>query len=226
MKTTPLITGLTALWLLTQGAYAADGNLAGWQDNATTRLKALALLQTLNATLLSQASATQTLQQWCDDHHMASPAQIRAQLDNDTRKEADDEIRARLQAQPGERVAYRRVKLSCGPHILSVADNWYLPSRLDADMNRLLETTDTPFGRAVAALKFRRQTEQVRVLWNPLPTGWELAMPHIPARDTPLQIAPEVLQHRAVLYRGSDNAPFSVVVETYQRAIFNFPLGS
>jgi len=45
-------------------------------------------------------------------------------------------------------VKYRRVQPSCGDHILSEADNWYVPRRLTPEMNRLLETTDVPFGRA------------------------------------------------------------------------------
>ncbi|WP_231581047.1 hypothetical protein [Chromobacterium sp. LK1] len=211
------------LWLAAGPVLAEGWNHPGWQDSADTRVKALALLQTLNATLLSNSSATRTLQQWCAEHRMAAPAQIRALRNPADHKDASAEVRAQLRAQPDERVAYRRVQLACGEHALSEADNWYLPSKLTAEMNRQLDGSDVPFGRAVAALNFRRQTEEVKLLWSPLEAGWEMK-PAPKAGAGGLDIAQQVLQHRAVLYRGSDNAPFSVVVETYQRDVFAFPL--
>src|ERR1700720_109342 len=54
----------------------ARAQAAAWPDNAATRLEALALLQTLNADLLSNDSATLTLDRWCDAHKMATPAKI------------------------------------------------------------------------------------------------------------------------------------------------------
>ena len=53
--------------------------------------------------------------------------------------------------------------------MLSEADNWYVPSRLTGEMNRVLETTAAPFGKAVMDLKPYRQTYAVDVLWWPLP---------------------------------------------------------
>jgi len=47
------------------------------------------------------------------------------------------------------------------------------PGRLPEEANLLLETTDTPFGKAVQALKPFRRTIEVRILWSPLPQGWE-----------------------------------------------------
>ncbi len=46
----------------------------------------------------------------------------------------------------------------CGGHVLSEADNWYVPARLTPQMNRALDTSDTPFGAAVKALDFHRAT--------------------------------------------------------------------
>ena len=46
----------------------------------------------------------------------------------------------RLHVRSGSDVKCRRVELRCGSHIFSGADNWYVPSRLTAEMNRLLET--------------------------------------------------------------------------------------
>jgi chorismate-pyruvate lyase len=211
---------LTALFAVVTHA---EPTYEGWQDTPIVRLKALALLQTLNATLLSNSSATATLTQWCGEHHMAVEARIRAIRDLKTVKPADTEIRRQLQVGADEPIGYRRVQLACGEHVLSEADNWYVTGRLTPDMNHTLDTSDTPFGTAVRALNFTRKTESVHLLWAPLPSGWENAMP--PATDTKaaLEIPEHVLQHRAVLYKDG-NVPFSLVVETYRRDLFGFPL--
>ena len=44
------------------------GHAQSWPDTPATRLEALALLQTLNADLLSNDSATLTLDRWCEAH--------------------------------------------------------------------------------------------------------------------------------------------------------------
>nr|WP_197687021.1 hypothetical protein [Chromobacterium sp. ASV5] len=224
MKLAPPRHSLLVALLLASGLCHAQGwNYPGWRDTPAVRVKAQALLQTLNAELLAGSSATRTLQQWCDEHRMANPARIRALRDSQTRKEADETVRRQLQAKPDERIGYRRVQLVCGERVLSEADNWYLPSRLTPEMNQALDHSDVPFGIAVRALNFRRQTEQVKLLWSPLPAGWEMKMPALPPTTGQLEIAPQVLQHRAVLYQAG-NVPFSVVVETYQRDVFAFAL--
>jgi chorismate-pyruvate lyase len=204
-------------------AVHAEPAYEGWQDTPVVRLKTLALLQTLNATLLSNSSATASLAQWCGEHHMAAEARIRAIRDVKTIKPADGEIRQQLQVGADEPVGYRRVQLACGEHVLSEADNWYVPARLTPEMNHVLDTSDTPFGTAVRALNFTRKTESVRLLWSPLPAGWENAMPPATDAKAALDIPEYVLQHRAVLYKDG-NVPFSLVVETYRRDIFAFPL--
>lgn len=210
--------------VLCHGAVQAQESVAtSWQDSPVTRLKAQALLQTLNATLLSNPSATVTLQSWCTDHKMAGEPRIRALRDQNTRKPADAAIREQLKVGADEPVGYRRVQLACGDHVFSEADNWYVKSRLTPEMNRLLETSDTPFGLAVKALNFSRRTLSSTLLWSPLPTGWEMQMPKLATSDQSLAIPERVLQHRALLSRG-DGVPFSLVVETYRRDLFAFPL--
>jgi hypothetical protein len=88
-------------------------------------------------------------------------------------------------------------------------------------MNHVLETTDTPFGKAVAALHFRRHTLSVDLLWRPLQKGWEMG--GAPASDEAgaLPIPNHVLEHRAVL-STQDGAPFSEVVETYTGEVLAF----
>ncbi|HXP97248.1 MAG TPA: hypothetical protein VN809_11080 [Telmatospirillum sp.] len=202
-------------------ARAADDPV--WPDNFLTRVETLALLQSLNAELLGSRSATLTIEKWCRDHHLAEPAKVIAILKREGEKPPSAEQRQRLQAEQGETVKFRRVQLFCGERLLSEADNWYVPSRLTPEMNRLLETTDTPFGKAVLALEPTRQTFAVTLLWSPLPSGWELAASPSPAPQTGFLAIPDTLfEHRAVLYTR-DKVPFSEVDEVYQRQILAFP---
>jgi hypothetical protein len=136
-------------------------------------------------------------------------------------KPVSPEQRRELDVTPTEPVRYRRVRLECGSVVLSEADNWYVPSRLSTEMNKLLDTTDTPFGRAVQALHFQRRTLSSKLLWHPLPDGWEMntasanaAVVHMPAT---------LLEHRAVLTLP-DGTPFSEVVESYTADVLAFPV--
>jgi chorismate-pyruvate lyase len=185
-----------------------------WPDTFLARVEAVALVETLSATLLAARSATFTLDKWCEDHKLGSETKIRARLVRDSGKPITAEQRRQLQIDENEPVKFRHVELTCGSRILSEADNWYVPSRLTAEMNRLLETTDTPFGRVVADLKPFRQTFAAEVLWKPLDDGWER---HPPTADHPQQalaIPPKLFEHRALLFTP-DLKPISEVDETY-----------
>ena len=196
----------------------------GWRNNFTTRLEALALLQSFNANLLSDYSATLTLDRWCETHRLATPATVVADRVPDVDKAPTAEQRYVLRVSESERVRYRRVHLRCGVHVLSEAENWYVPSRLTPEINKALDSTNIPFGRAVQALNFRRQTLSAQLLWSPLPEGWEMGVASGPATtsSTTLRIPPEVLQHRAVLTLP-DGTPFSTVIETYTNDLLAFP---
>jgi chorismate-pyruvate lyase len=173
-------------------------------------VQAEALLQTLDAQLLSHDSATAVLQGWCDAYGPGA-VKIVAQRVRGPDKPAGDAVRAALSIPPGQAVGYRHVRLACGERVLSEADNWYLKARLTPQMNQLLDSSDTPFGVAVRALDFRRRTLSVRRLFQPLAPGWPRAAPD----DSPLATVPsEVLQHSAVLTTPA-GAPISFVVETY-----------
>jgi hypothetical protein len=90
-------------------------------------------------------------------------------------------------------------------------------------MNRFLETTETPFGKAVESLEPYRRTFAVTLLWAPLPDGWERESAGLPTvTSRALSIPDAVLEHRAVLYTR-DHKPFSEVDEVYQRQILAFP---
>jgi hypothetical protein len=159
---------------------------------ATNASAAEAPLARLKSDLLAKSSATQVLADWCGALHIASPAVIHAMRDHATSKPPTPEIRALLKARPDEAIHYRRVKLACGTHVLSEADNWYRPSVLTPDMNKALDETDTPFGTAVKPLNFHRKTLDAR-------TG--------PDKGHPLEI-------RALLLTPAE-VPFSLVVEDY-----------
>ena len=201
---------------------ASAAEPAPWPDDVRTRVAALALLETLNADLLSHDSATLTLERWCDAHGLAAPARVTASRLREAETPADGEVRRLLGADAAEAVRHRHVRLACGDHVLSEADNWYLPDRLSPEMNRVLDTTDTAFGRAVADLGFRRRTLSAELLWRPLPPGWEHGAALPAAGPGALAIPGQVLRHRALLVLR-DGTPFSALVETYTGAVLAFP---
>src|SRR5262245_46630883 len=195
-----------------------------WSDTFESRLKILALMQTLNADILASPSATQSLEKWCRDHKMTGDPRIIARLVESLDKVPTAEQLQRLQVTGANEVKYRRVELRCGNHVLAEADNWYVPGRLTPEMNKLVETSNTPFGKAVQALRPYRRTFAVTILWSPLPTGWEqgLQARSQPRRPRKLVIPKNLFEHRAILYT-SDNKPFSEVNEIYQGQILAFP---
>ncbi|MFC5742728.1 hypothetical protein [Dyella tabacisoli] len=207
--------------LLSLTALAREPAPAPWVDDSFSRLKALALLQSLNADLLSHPSATLTLERWCGTHRLAPEAKIVAHRIKGDDKPLPDGAREQLAIGIDEPVRYRRVQLVCGERVLSEADNWYVPARLTDDMNRQLDHSDVPFGRVVQALKFRRQTLSAELLWSPLPEGWEMSGILPPATGRALAVPEQVLRHRALLYT-QDNQPFSLVVETYTSGVLAF----
>jgi hypothetical protein len=144
--------------LLARTAGAEGSGAPPWQESFTARLGALALLQTLNAELLSHDSAALTLDRWCAAHRLASPAHIVAERVDGASQAATDEQRQLLGVSATEPVRYRRVRLFCGDHVLSEAGNWYVPARVTPEMNRVLDTTDTALGRTV---------RQRLVRWHP-----------------------------------------------------------
>jgi chorismate-pyruvate lyase len=195
-----------------------------WPSSFLARVEAMALIETLNSELLSNPSATLTLERWCGAHRLAADAKVSAHLLRGEDKQIAPEDRSLLAITADEPVRYRRVQLFCGDKLLSEADNWYVPGRLTPEMNRLLDQTDTPFGRAVKDLEFQRQTLKVTPLWRPLPEGWELEAAQQNASGA-LSVPDHVLEHRAILFTRA-RVPFSMVVETYTRHMFDFPLNA
>lgn len=157
-------------------------------------------LERLKSDLLGDSSATQVLTKWCGDLRLASPAVIRAERDAAAVKAPTPEMTALLAARPNETIRYRHVRLMCGAHLLSEADNWYRPSQLTPAMNKELDDTDIPFGTAARPLGFHRKT--------------------LGANTTADQAFP--LQVRALLLTETD-VPLSLVVENYSGDLITAP---
>jgi hypothetical protein len=163
------------------------------------------------------------LERWCAEHRLAAPARIVAIRAAAIDKPPTSQQRLELRVSETEPLRYRRVRLACGTVVLSEADNWYVPSRLSADMNRQLDTSDVPFGKVVQPLRFQRHTLEALLLWHPLPDGWDMGTATA-AGNGVLAIPAQVLEHRAVLTLP-DGTPFSEVLETYTNGIFGFIAG-
>ena len=213
---------VAAMLLALVGLTGAAAAAPTWPDDGPSRLAALALVETLNADLLAHDSATLTLERWCAAHGLASPPTVTATRVAEAETPADDAVRRLLGADAAEPVRHRHVRLSCGGHVLSEADNYYRPARLTPKMNRLLETTDTAFGRVVGALHFQRRTLSAELLWHPLPDGWERQAALPSAVPGGLAVPAEILRHRAVLVLP-DGTPFSALVERYTGEVLAFP---
>ncbi len=112
----------------------------------------------LNVRLLAGNSATAVLEQWCGEKHFADPARIRAERDPKADRQPSAAQRRLLDVGAHEPVRYRRVRLMCGSHAMSEAENWYVPGRLTPEINRLLDGGDTPFGTAIRSLGPNRRT--------------------------------------------------------------------
>lgn len=210
--------GLAAIGLVLASQAGATPRLP---DTFLARVEALATMETLSADILASHSATLVLEKWCGDHGIALPAKIRAERVDAPEKPIRPEQRAHLQVGLDEPIRYRRVRLACGTHVLSEADNWYVPGRLTPEMNHVLDTSDTPFGKAVAALHFTRETLGRQIVWPVLPSDWQRRAPSPDDPDETLDIPLELFEHQAVLF-DDHHRPISEVDEHYMRDILPF----
>src|SRR5277367_4230221 len=90
-----------------------------WPGSFLARVEATALIQTLNAELLSNPSATLTLERWCGAHGLAVEPKISAHLVRGEDHQIAPEDRQRLVITADEPLRYRRVQLFCGAKLLS-----------------------------------------------------------------------------------------------------------
>ncbi len=193
-----------------------------WPDTALARVEILALIEALNAQLLcASCTVTEVLGKWCADHKLASDPVIHATKITGVNKPISPDQQQRLQIDASGEVNYRHVELMCGGHILAEADNWYVPKRLGDEINRVLTTTDTPFGRAVRTLNPVRKNLSVEFLWKPLPDGWEMRPLQPDRPEETLAMPWQLFQHRAVIYNDKQE-PFSEVREVFTREVLAF----
>lgn len=160
---------------------------------------AIPTLDEFEAVLARHDSATLALEEWCAVHAIADTGEIRARQVPAPNAGQPAELGQRLNLAPGETVAMRHVELACGPIVLSVAWNWYVPARLAPAMNQALERTDAPFGKVVAPLRFRR-----------------VALANIAGRGENCPVG-TISTHRAMLVQP-DGRPFAYLVECYTAA--------
>ena len=169
-------------------------------QDAPSRVEAFTLAQKLSADIVAAPSATATLERWCRDRHLADAPTVVAHVETGVSRAPTMEQLRRLGVADAREVRYRHVRLQCGAHVLSEADNWYVASRLTPEMNRQLDASDTPFGKAVAPLAPSRETIDARLLWT----------------DSAQPVPDIFFEVRAVLYTR-DHMPFSEVAERYRR---------
>jgi chorismate-pyruvate lyase len=172
-------------------------DLARWRTSA--------LIERIDADLLASTSATLTLERWCADHRIATPARILVERDKTADRAPDARQRTLLGIEADTPVGYRKVQLKCGDHILSEAENWYVPSRLTPAMNGALDGSDEPFGKVIRPLSPRRQTLALERHWSPVTDKASASA----LCDTP------VFSHEAMVL-GGDGKPLALVAEHYR----------
>lgn len=199
-------TRMLMVGLATAGAVSPPAELRARETPSETQDEAgaRAVIETLSARLLAAPSATAVLEAWCAERGLAADPRIVAVRVPGLDKPPSPAQRERLAVGPDEPVRYRRVRLTCGSHVLSEADNWYVPSRLTPEMNAALDGTQAPFGTVVRPLRPSRRNLSLRMLWRP---GEGTA----PGPDAPL------FSVEAVLSTGG--VPFCEVAETYTGAV-------
>lgn len=156
-------------------------------------------LRPFEAALAAHDSATAALEEWCSRNQLGMPPKMTAAvLDGPAAREPAD-ARQLLGISPHTPLAYRHVQLACGGTALSMAHNWYVPERLTPAMNQALETSQVPFGKVAAPLRYRRER------LSRLPHG---------SAECPRGT---ILGHRAML-RLPGGQPLALLVECYTAA--------
>lgn len=159
-------------------------------------------LARFDATLRASDSATSMLEAWVAERHGGHMGEVSAHVRALLPPEADATIMNRLAVGEWNEVCYRRVWLASAGKVLSVAENWYVPARLDDAMAAQLTDGGTPFGAVIAPLAPMRETLGVERLWD--------------GEGSNLPVA--LLRHHA-LVRARNGTPLCEVRETYTRNI-------
>lgn len=150
-------------------------------------------------------SATLTLASWLSERLIGTDRLIHARIRATTAPFPDRAIMHRLDIRNWAEISYRRVWLVYDRRVMSIAENWYVPSRLPSKMAAMLADGKTPFGAAIAPLHPTRETLGAERLWRQ-DNGAPRAMPGA------------VLRHHA-LVRAGNGPPLCEVSEVYTRNI-------
>lgn len=161
-----------------------------------------------DALLRNSASATATLEDWVRARSGAEVGCITAHVRSVMPPDLCPALLRRLDVDTPALIAYRRVWLAHGRHVLSVAENWFVPDRLDPAMRAQLAKDSTPFGRVIESLAPMRETLKAQRLWNPSQGDGKL---------------PGALLHHHALVRLPGGAPVCEVSEVYTRNIITRP---
>jgi uncharacterized protein YjiS (DUF1127 family) len=188
---------------------SASQDTADDQPVPTTPANVAALVRELSNHILHASTATEALHAWCAARGLSAGPITAVKQDPDQRRHPDDDMLDELRPERHERIAYRCVRLVRGLVILSEADNWFIPGRLPPEVRDLLETTDVPFGAAVARLQPSRRTYFVS--YPELSTASEAG-----TGDSPPGLSPSmpILEHKAIVL-DRNRQPLSVVSERY-----------
>ena len=121
-------------------------------------------------TLLTTFSFTAALQVWCEVRNLGEGDLYSVIHDTADKPDLPQVGADILKPRGDETVRHRAITLTRGDVPLLDADNWYIPDRLPVRARMLLDTTDTPFGKALEGSLQNRETFQT------------LLPPHIMAR--------------------------------------------
>jgi chorismate-pyruvate lyase len=193
---------------------ASADRVTPWPNSPAARAEAGHRLQRLELLLITEPSATAVLQSWCETYRIAPGARIVAERPPMADKPPPDQVRQTLAVSASDIIRYRHVRLLCGGHLLSEADNWYVADRLTGAMNAQLDHTDTPFGRAIKALHFRRTTLSSRLSWS--------ATVGIAPGEKAIAFPIYVITNEAVLH-SQTGLPIAQVVERYTAGVLGAP---
>ncbi|WP_133239305.1 hypothetical protein [Microvirga sp. KLBC 81] len=169
----------------------------------TARSQTDALIQDLSTRLIAGATATETLLAWCDEHGLSQGPISVACRQRHVLAAVPDDVRAALRPAAGETVHFRQVQIMRGPLPLATAENWFVPQRLTAGMNDVLQTTDVPFGTVVAPLRPSRRTLAARA--QPPAVDPSEDPSRLSASAHPSQPA-IILEHKALICSGTGTA--------------------
>ena len=173
-------------------------------------------LNRLNEELVLTPSASITLQNRCDRKNPAQGIKLTAKPMPIAPKPSTPAIRALLKAGPDEVIRFRHVLLSCGAEVFSEADNWYVPGRLDRELNWALDNSRTPFGILVRKLNPVRINLSSEAFLPDNPKTSELTNGG-EARSDEIEIPQIIMKHRAILQ--TERGPISLVEEHYYEAL-------